>query len=63
MRGERSRLTTAELEEIQARTGVDVFAVIERLKKTPDERLQLALEGARNLARLRDSADEVLGTP
>jgi hypothetical protein len=58
-----SELTTRQLDEIQARTGVDVFALLERLKKTPDERLLLALEGGRNLARLRASAAKVPATP
>lgn len=63
MPGATSKPTATQLAEIQARTGVDVLAIIERLKKTPDERLRLALEGARNLVRLRASAGKVPATP
>jgi adenylosuccinate lyase len=59
MPGGTSELTAAEIEKIQATTGVDVIGLIERLKKTPDERLRRALEGARNLARLRESTEKV----
>ena len=54
-----SDLTVERIEAIQGRTGVDVFALIERIKKTPDERLRIAIEGARNVARLRTAAQKV----
>jgi hypothetical protein len=46
-------LSDDELRQIQNETGVDVFAIIDRLAKTPAERLRIASDSARNVVRLR----------
>jgi hypothetical protein len=56
-----------ELRRKQAETGVDVYALLDLMQRTPAERLRIAMTNARNLARLQegtaDGADEVTSTP
>lgn len=49
------KLTREQLERMQAETGIDVFAMLDNLRRTPAERLRIATENARNLAKLREA--------
>jgi hypothetical protein len=48
-----AKLSEDELRDIHARTGVDVYALLDLLDRTPAERLSIAMANARNLSRLR----------
>ena len=46
-------LSEHELKRMHAETGVDVYALLDLLERTPAERLRIAIANARNLSRLR----------
>jgi len=56
-----------ELRRVQAETGVDVYALLDLLQRTPAERLRIAMANASNLDRLRtgaaDDTDGMTSTP
>ena len=47
-----TKVSDHELRRMQAETGVDVYAILDLMRQTPTQRLRLAVENARNLARL-----------
>jgi len=53
MRNHRSKFSEEELRQMQAETGVDVYALLDLLECTPTDRLRIAVANANNLARLR----------
>jgi hypothetical protein len=48
-----ARFSDDDLRRMQAETGVDVYALLDLMERTPAERLRIAMANARNLARLR----------
>jgi hypothetical protein len=68
MSNNRQNFSDDELRRTQAETGVDVYALLDLLERTPAERLRIAMANARNVSRLRDAsdpheADELTATP
>jgi hypothetical protein len=65
MRNHRSKLTDEELQQMQTETGVNVYALLDLLDRTPSERLQIAMANTRNLDRLRTAGrtDAPAGAP
>ena len=62
-----TNLSEHELRRIHAETGVDVYALLDLLERTPAERLRIAMANARNMARLRAvtrpyDADEMIAS-
>jgi len=53
MRNHRSKFTDDELRQMQTETGVNVYALLDLLDRTPSERLQIAMANARNADQLR----------
>lgn len=49
----KTKLTEHELRHIHAETGVDVYALLELMTRTPTERLSIAMANSRNMTRLR----------
>jgi hypothetical protein len=49
----KTKLTEPELRRIHAETGVDVYALLELMTRTPTERLSIAMANSRNMTRLR----------
>ncbi|HEX3577022.1 MAG TPA: hypothetical protein VHY33_00550 [Thermoanaerobaculia bacterium] len=60
MRNAVSKFTADELNAMQARTGVDVHALLDGIRRTPSERLEFASANGRNLARLRAASKRLL---
>jgi hypothetical protein len=48
-----TNLSEPELRRIHAETGVDVYALLDLLDRTPADRLRIAMANARNMAHLR----------
>jgi hypothetical protein len=48
-----TKLSEHELRRIHAETGVDVYALLDLMARTPTERLSIAMTNSRNMARLR----------
>jgi hypothetical protein len=47
-----TRLSDEDLRQMQAETGVDVYAILDLMGQTPTQRLRLAVANVQNLARL-----------
>jgi hypothetical protein len=62
MQNQRSKLSDEELRRMQAETGVDVYALLDLLECTPNERLRIAVANANNLAKLRAVTRHVTST-
>jgi predicted nucleotidyltransferase len=58
MQNPRTNFTNDELQRMQAETGVDVYALLDLLERTPAERLRIAMANAQNLVRLRGHAPD-----
>jgi predicted nucleotidyltransferase len=67
MPNSRQNFSDDELRRKQAETGVDVYALLDLMERTPAERLRIAMTNVRNVERLRDGAadgaDEMTSTP
>ncbi len=48
----KTKLTEHELRQIHAETGVDVYALLDLMTRTPTERLRIAMANSRNMTRL-----------
>jgi hypothetical protein len=49
----KTKLTEHELRQIHAETGVDVYALLDLIMRTPTERLSIAMANSRNMTHLR----------
>jgi hypothetical protein len=47
-----TRISDEDLRQMQAETGVDVYAILDLMAQTPTQRLRLAIANVQNLARL-----------
>jgi hypothetical protein len=68
MSNRQQRLSDDDLRRTQAETGVDVYALLDLMERTPAERLRIAMANAHNVTRLRSAAshkdaNEIDATP